>query len=191
MHRFNKLLYIHVKDTATAKETWDKLQVAFEDSGLTRKVSLLRTLVTTQLDKCKSVEEYVGRIVTTAHTLNNLNFKVPDEWISTLLLAGLPDDYRPMIMGLENSGSAITTDFVKTKLLQDIKYTQSPDTSNSEMAFYTKRKGRGPRCYTCNKYGHIATQCRFKQAKQSPPSDKTDKQNKSITSKKEKAFISY
>ena len=30
--------YVHVQDTATAKETWDKLKSAFEDSGLTRRV---------------------------------------------------------------------------------------------------------------------------------------------------------
>lgn len=101
---------MHVRDAATAKEVWDKLCAAFEDSGLTRKVGLLRTLITTQLENCGSVEEYVDRIITTAHKLNELSFEVKDEWIGTLLLAGLPDEFKPMIMGLESSGISITGD---------------------------------------------------------------------------------
>lgn len=43
--------YSHIQTATTAKEVWDRLKTAFEDSGLTRKVSLLRSLVTTQLEK--------------------------------------------------------------------------------------------------------------------------------------------
>lgn len=115
--------YVHVEECTTAKEVWEKLQAVFEDSGLTRKVNLLRTLVTTQLDKCKNVEEYVNIIIKTAHKLNGIGLRVPDDCIGTLLLAGLPEEYRPMIMSLENSGTAITADFIKTKLLQEVKKT--------------------------------------------------------------------
>lgn len=52
--------------------------------------------------QCKDVEEYVNIIIMTMHKLNGVGFKVPDEWVGTLLLAGLPDEYRSMIMGLEN-----------------------------------------------------------------------------------------
>ncbi|KAK9737850.1 hypothetical protein QE152_g10339 [Popillia japonica] len=54
--------YIHIQDTTDAKGAWDKLQCAFEDSGLTRRVGLLRTLVTTQLKSCRSVDEYVNTV---------------------------------------------------------------------------------------------------------------------------------
>lgn len=82
--------YSHIQSANTAKEVWEKLQTSFEDSGLTRKVSLLRTMATTQLEKCNSVEDYVNEIITTAHKLSGLGFPVSDEWIGTLLLAGLP-----------------------------------------------------------------------------------------------------
>ena len=51
-----------------AKAAWVKLKAVFEDSGLTRKVGLLRTLVTTGLESCESVEKYI----TTGHKLNDL-----------------------------------------------------------------------------------------------------------------------
>ncbi|XP_011859957.1 PREDICTED: uncharacterized protein LOC105557351 [Vollenhovia emeryi] len=113
--------FAYIRDTKTAKEAWKKLEQTFEDTGLTRKVGLLRKLVTTQLNKSNSVEEYVNTIMTTAQSLNQLGFQVEDEWVGTLLLAGLPEDYRPMIMALENSGASITGDFAKVKLLQEIK----------------------------------------------------------------------
>ncbi|CAB0020555.1 unnamed protein product [Nesidiocoris tenuis] len=43
--------------------------------------------------------------------------------------SGLPDDYRPMIMGLENSGIKITGDSVKIRILQDVKLTGDTDSA--------------------------------------------------------------
>lgn len=113
--------FIYIRKTRTAKETWEKLLQTFEDTGFTRKVGLLRKLVTTQLDKSSSVDEYVNAIMTTVHSLNELGFNVDNEWVGTLFLAVLSDEYRPIIMALENSGARITGDFVKVKLLQEVK----------------------------------------------------------------------
>lgn len=86
--------YSHIQSAKIAKEVCEKLQTSFEDSGLTRKVSLLRTMATTRLEKYGSVKNYVNEIVTTVYKLNGLGFTVSDEWIGTLLLAGLPEEYR-------------------------------------------------------------------------------------------------
>lgn len=127
------LNYVHIQNATTAKEVWEKLKAAFEDSGLTRRVGLLRTLTTTRLENCETVEEYVNKIVGTAYKLTGIGFEVSDEWVGTFLLAGLPDNYEPMIMGIESSGIRITGDAIKTKLLQDVKTTKS----NTESAFYS------------------------------------------------------
>lgn len=111
------------------------MEKAFDDSGLTRKVGLLRDLTTTTLDNCDSVEDYVNKIMSTSHKLRG--FCVGDEWLGTLLLALLPDTYKPMIMAIESSGNAITADSVKTKILQDVKE------SKPNVAFYAKNKYNG------------------------------------------------
>ncbi|EZA62837.1 hypothetical protein X777_01151 [Ooceraea biroi] len=43
--------YSHLQNTVTPKEAWDKLRDTFEDSGLTRKVGLLRILTSINLRK--------------------------------------------------------------------------------------------------------------------------------------------
>ena len=156
--------YVHVQNAKTAKEAWENLIKAFDDKGLTRRVGLLRTLITTQLENCDSVEEYVNKIISTGHKLTNIGFVVSDEWLGTLLLAGLPDHYRPMIMGLESSGIAITSDSIKVKLLQEVKVDTSSSNKNGVAFFgnhaekknYTKN---GPRCFECNKIGHLGKNC--------------------------------
>lgn len=86
--------------------------------------------------------------------------------IGSLLLAGLPEEYKRMIMGLECSGSLITGDSIKTRLLQDANVDSSGKTSNSETALHAKSqignirgKYRGPRCFSCNESVHISKGC--------------------------------
>lgn len=183
--------YVHIQDCATAKEVWEKLQITFEDSGLTRKVGLLRALTSTQLDKCKNIEEYVNTIITAAHKLNGIGFKVPDDWVGTLLLAGLPDEYRPMIMGLENSGTAITADSIKTKLFQEVKSPRSVKNTSSEAAFYTKdtkAKSLKVKCFRCKGIGHYATKCKTKLDEQASSSNQGAKKT---TPNEKKAYWAF
>ncbi|KAK9679641.1 hypothetical protein QE152_g39832 [Popillia japonica] len=64
---------------------------------------------------------YVNTVITTAHKLSGCGLLVSDEWVGAILLAGLPESYGPMLMGLESSGIKITGSNIKVKLLQDIK----------------------------------------------------------------------
>ncbi|XP_067215628.1 uncharacterized protein [Linepithema humile] len=131
--------YGHIQNAETPRQAWENLKNAFEDKGLTRKVGLLRTLTSTKLQDCNTIEEYVNIITTTAHTLKELDFEVKEKMIGALLLSGLPDEYRPMIMGLESSGTAITSDAIKVKLLQEVKYSEK-HTGETEAALYSKTK---------------------------------------------------
>jgi len=49
-------------------------------TGLTRKVSLFRKMVTTRLKDCKSMEQYDIQIVTAAHQLTGIGLKMDEEW---------------------------------------------------------------------------------------------------------------
>lgn len=95
----------HIQSATSAKDVWERLEKAFDDNGLSRRVGLLRSLISTKLDESNSMEQYVDKIVSTAHKLKNAKFDISDEWVGTLLLAGLTEHYRPMIMAIESSAS--------------------------------------------------------------------------------------
>ncbi|XP_062704663.1 uncharacterized protein LOC134286966 [Aedes albopictus] len=164
--------YVHVKDVSTARETWSRLEAAFEDSGLTRKVGLLRKLISTTLENCASMEVFVNSIIATAHQLRGIGFDIGDEWIGTLLLAGLPEEYRPMIMAIENSGLKISADVIKTKLLQEVSipstgaaYAGKKQVWKQRQDANTKTASNGPKCRNCKKFGYIAKYCPVKVSK--------------------------
>lgn len=178
------IIYVHIQEANTAKEVWDNLSRAFEDSGLTRKVGLLKDLINTTLESSSSIEDYVNKIMSSAHRLRNIGFQVDEEWLGTLMLAGLPDIYKPMIMAIESSGVQICADFIKTKLLQEVKnsdttafysnfknkprnkYQQNKTNQQSNNNNSTEQnKSKGPRCYHCNKYGHLSKNCWHKNKK--------------------------
>lgn len=180
--------YSHLQSAKTAKEIWSNLKAAFDDDGLMRRVGLLRTMINTRLESCSSMEHFVNTIITTAHKLKGAGMTVDDEYVATILQAGLGDDYKPMIMAIESSVQKITSDFVKTKLLQNVGSDQAPGGLNSN-ALYTKRYsgsggngrnggngghghtgGQGKsgsqgksmknvKCFECNQMGHYARQC--------------------------------
>ncbi|KAJ8873221.1 hypothetical protein PR048_026854 [Dryococelus australis] len=82
-------------------DTWKLLfrhtfGIVLQDGGLTRKIILLRILITTKLDEYNSVEEYVNRILNAAHKLSSVCLQVSDEWTCAILLAGLPSKYEPI-----------------------------------------------------------------------------------------------
>ena len=183
-------VYAYIEDAKSAKEAWGALATTFDDKGLTRKVGLLIEVATTKLENCKSMEDYVARIISTSYKLGTFGTKIPTDLVGALLLAGLPASYKPMVMALSSSGKDISADFVKTKLLEESESAASgsdsqnfglqiqalpahfsaPQSSNDRWRRGTGRRppprsrrgGGAPtnvRCYTCNRYGHFASQC--------------------------------
>lgn len=126
-------LYVHVKDATTCTDAWKKIKNLYEDAGFTRKIGLLRTLISLRLDNCESMESYVNQVIETAQKLRKTGFSINEEWIGSLLLAGLPDKFAPMLMAVEHAGIAITTDSIKSKLLD----MPTGSSSNKSSAFVT------------------------------------------------------
>ncbi|GBP81772.1 hypothetical protein EVAR_90999_1 [Eumeta japonica] len=122
-----------VQNAITCKEVWESLEQAFNDSGLYRRLALLRDLITTTLESSRSLYDYVSKIMSTAHKFRNIKLDIDDEWLGTLMLAGLPEAYKPMIMRLESSAFKISADSIKSKLLQEVE-------CSDNSAFFTRKK---------------------------------------------------
>ena len=154
---------------------------------LAKKIDTLREFCTTKLEDCDSEEDYVTKITELAHKLNSNKIEMSDALIGYVLLMGLPSEYRPMVMTITNSDKKLTSDLVKTKILEEVKffstqqdvksfYVQERASSfrgryqrgsfrinrrrgyNSRgQSFVNNRGVQGPRCYSCNGRGHISS----------------------------------
>lgn len=168
----DKSIFVHIKSAKTVKETWENLQRTFEDKGVARRITLMRKIVSTKLENCESMDKYVSEIMSTTQKLTDLGFEIADEWLAVFLLCGLTDEYQPMIMALEGLGQTLSSDSIKTKLLQETSSISSSD----ERAFFSKSKGRwrsknGLTCYSCSKKGHKSINCPDKSKRSAESSD--------------------
>lgn len=132
-------IYVHIKNVRTSKELWDKLKALFDDSGFSRKISLLRNLISIRLENSTSMTSYVTQIVEAGQKLAGTGFDISDEWIGSIMLAGLSEKYMPMIMAIEHSGMCISTDAIKSKLI-DMEPENTDNTSNALACFRYQHK---------------------------------------------------
>lgn len=174
-------LYVHIKETISSADLWRKLKNMFSDSGFSRKITLLRHLISIRQENCETMTTYVTQVVDTAQRLKGTGFTITDEWIGSLLLAGLPDKFSPMIMAIEHSGIQLTTDCIKTKLI-DMEVPTPAETDSGGAAFAARKphfktakyntskdggfsaktKMRGEKiitCFKCKEIGHYRNQC--------------------------------
>lgn len=80
-------LYVHIKGMQTTRELWKKLKNLFDDTGFTRRIDLLRSLIFIRLENSASMSSYVIQIIETSQKLSETSFNINDEWIALLLLA--------------------------------------------------------------------------------------------------------
>lgn len=152
-------VYSYIAEAKTAKEAWTSLQKAFEDSGLCRKVGLLKQLVQLKLSDCTSIEDFVNRVTMTSLKVKKTGLKLDDEIIASLMLAGLPNEFDPLVMAIENSSEQLTTDGVKTLLLQDRRFDSNEDDAEAFFLKSNKRKKNHFLCHKCGEVGHFAKSC--------------------------------
>lgn len=110
-------LYVHIQNCTSGLDIWKTLKNLFDDKGLSRRISLLRSLISTRLEDCENMQQYVDKIKNCANKLTGIGFDMGDEWIGSILLAGLTENFAPFIMGIEASGINVVADSIIAKLL--------------------------------------------------------------------------
>ncbi|KAI5643447.1 gag-polypeptide of LTR copia-type domain-containing protein [Phthorimaea operculella] len=97
--------YAHVFNATTAKQVWQNLKTAYEDKGWGRRIALQRELWDCRLVNFPNMEKYITKVIFLTQQLSDIDAKVDDDWIISILLSGLTEVYNPLIMAVDNSGT--------------------------------------------------------------------------------------
>ncbi|KPJ11482.1 Retrovirus-related Pol polyprotein from transposon TNT 1-94 [Papilio machaon] len=171
--------FAHVRNATTGFEAWNNLKKAYEDKGLCRRLGLLRTLFGLKLEQFENMEAYLLKITELDQQLRDINAPLDDDFLSVVILSGLPPDYDPLIMALENSNIKLCSEIVKGKLLQE--NLRRDFEKCEENALFTnrvkneKRNFSKVRCFICKKPNHYAKNCPTKINKKERRCDKYEK----------------
>ena len=113
----NELVMNHVKDMDTAKKVWDKLKSLYEKKGVVKVFTLLKDLMSNKLENYENEEEYLNEMMTTVGNLKNFGLELPEKIIGIFLLLGLPEEFTPMIMGIQNLES-MTSESIQERIIE-------------------------------------------------------------------------
>lgn len=94
------------------------------------------------------MQEYIEQITRTANKLNSVGFPITDFWLGAIMLTGLFDEFKPVIMSYEGSDKSVEADAIKMKLLET-QYNKGD-----------KKKNHGRmKWHTCGRSNHKSTNC--------------------------------
>ena len=152
-------LYSHISKYDNAYDIWSALERLYDDRGLGRKIGLLRSLLSIRLESMESMQHYVDAIVGKANQLVSIGFNLTDEWLVAILLAGLDDKYKPLIMGLEGSSADLDSDDVIGKLIESANAGEA----GPEKGYAASKKAvRKRKCFRCKSTTHLIKDCKVK-----------------------------
>lgn len=147
----------HVRNAKTPYEAWTNLQRAYEDKGLCRRLGLLRSLFGMKLCDTENMQSYLTKITELGQQLSDIGSSLDDEFLAVIMLSGLTVDFDPLIMALENSDVKLTSEVVKSKLLQEQQ--RRDDKDQSGINALAARKFTKAVCFKCKKPGHLKKDC--------------------------------
>jgi len=107
------------KKCETAKDAWEQLQREYESTGLVRLIGLYATLFKTKYESFSSMNQYVDHILSICEQLEAIGQPFADNVVGRIILGGLPEQFQPLILGIQGSNQTTTVEFVKSLLLQD------------------------------------------------------------------------
>lgn len=133
----------------------------YDERGLSIKVTLLRELISHRLEDCDTMQDYISRKKSSSIKLAGIGFKMDDEWLGALMLAGLTSEFQPLIMGIEANNEKISSDLVTLKLI-DVKLQNQLKAGALVAKAKVGKKNKKKfikKCYTCGSTTHISKNC--------------------------------
>lgn len=165
---------LHIKKCQTSSDAWKKLKEVHRPSGPAIKVTLFKQLLNLKMAESMSMSNHLNNFFDILEKLTEIDIKLQDELLAILILSSLPKSYENFVIAIESRDDLPKVSALKTKLLEEGRRREGdvehdPLTS-SEAAFFSKQRKKQQRksftgkCFKCGKKGHMASECRTKDA---------------------------
>lgn len=110
-----------------------------------------------------TIQSYVNEVLTLAQQISAFSNALEDEFLGVILLNGITPHCDAMVLALENSNAKITSDLIKSKLLDQAE--KSSEFGGDQQALFTSKDRNPSKCFSCNRHGHLSKNCPLKNKK--------------------------
>lgn len=157
----------------TSAEAWNKLEQLFLARSNARRMALMHELLSLKMHGGKSVITYVARVKALREELVAVGHPVDEHTLVLHLLAGLSEQYEVLRTVLENSVECLDLEDTTGKLLvveqrghAAYKGSSTSATAPGSSVAFLAARGQPtaptkpkPKCWYCNKKGHLNRKC--------------------------------
>ena len=130
----------------------DILEKLYEGKGRNRKFMLLQELFRMSLSEGDNMDEYLRGVRAKMSELSTVGLKLEDDIKLAIILNGLPDRYRYLVVSLEQQETIDFDELTARLLEEEVKV----DPGAGIRAMLSRRAGA---CYGCGQVGHVKKNC--------------------------------
>jgi hypothetical protein len=153
----------HIIDCTTPKAAWDILEKLYEGKGRNRKFMLLQELFRMSMEG-ESMDSYLRAVREKMSELSTVGLKLEDDIKLAIILNGLPERYRYLVVSLENQEKIDFDELTARLLEEELKINPPTMTIHALMSKKHVYSGGGfaereYRCFGCGEAGHLKRDC--------------------------------
>lgn len=169
---------IHIADTSTAKDAWERLSAVFDPKSVAQLVRLRRRFYAACMPEGGDLVEHITEMSQLAKQLKEQGQLVSSEEFALTVLGSLPDSFDGFLTSMNaRDPKGLTWESVRPALIEE--YQRKKDNSKPETALFagkkffrkpktnseakngnfSKNNDTNPECWSCGKTGHIRYHC--------------------------------
>ena len=103
-----------VKNCATSRELWQKLEDTFQSRGPARKASLLKNLTLKKMNEGDDIHEHLHEFFDSVDKLAEMDVNINDDLLAIMLLYSLPASFENFRVAIESRDVLPTPDNLRT-----------------------------------------------------------------------------